>query len=313
MGQQWTANQIPDQTGKRIIITGGSGGLGLETALELAAKGAALVLAVRNADKGKQAAAQIRQRYPQTQVEVMPLDLADLNSVSEFADLYRSRYDSLDILINNAGVMIPPYQKTKQGFELQFGSNHLGHFALTGHLLPLLLATPGSRIITLSSIAARTGYIYFNNLDGRIGYSAGKFYCQSKLANLLFAKELQKRLTEAGADTISVGCHPGIANTNLVSRGSGKQAIWPVRFVWGLFSQTAAFGALPTLYAATESSLSGGEFIGPNGPGSRKGYPHHDISFEHKVNYGTAAKLWKVSEELTGVHYDFVQAQQAEE
>lgn len=313
MSQRWTASQVPDQNGGRIIITGGSGGLGLETALELAARGAELILAVRNAGKGEQAAKQIRQRYPQSQVEVMPLDLADLDSVKAFADMYRSRYDSLDILINNAGVMIPPYQKTRQGFELQFGSNHLGHFALTGHLLPLLLRTPRARVVTLSSIAARTGYIYFNNLDGRIGYSAGKFYCQSKLANLLFAKELQKRLTKAGADTISVGCHPGIANTNLVSRGSGKQAIWPVRFAWGLFSQTAAFGALPTLYAAAEPSLIGGEFIGPDGPGSRKGYPHQDISFEHKVNYETAAKLWDVSEQLTGVHYDLAAAHPIQE
>ncbi|WP_046214320.1 oxidoreductase [Paenibacillus wulumuqiensis] len=313
MSQRWTASQVPDQRGRRIIITGGSGGLGLETALELAARGAELILAVRNAGKGEQAAKQIRQRYPQSQVEVMPLDLADLDSVKAFADMYRSRYNSLDILINNAGVMIPPYQKTRQGFELQFGSNHLGHFALTGHLLPLLLRTPRARVVTLSSIAARTGYIYFNNLDGRIGYSAGKFYCQSKLANLLFAKELQKRLTEAGADTISVGCHPGIANTNLVSRGSGKQAIWPVRFAWGLFSQTAAFGALPTLYAAAEPSLIGGEFIGPDGPGSRKGYPHHDISFEHKVNYETAAKLWNISEQLTGVYYEFAAAHPTQE
>ncbi|WP_322905888.1 oxidoreductase [Paenibacillus campi] len=313
MYKQWTADRIPDLTDKRIVITGGSGGLGLETAKALVAHHATVILAVRNLEKGHQAAAGLLREYPQTRVEVMHLDLADLQSIRTFADTFLQRYTSLDVLINNAGVMVPPLGRTKDGFELQFGSNHLGHFALTGLLLPVLLDTPSSRIVTLSSIAARTGYIYFNNLNAQIGYSALKFYGQSKLANLLFARELQKRLQETGASTISVAAHPGVANTNLISRGSGQQAGKAASFVWGLFSQTAELGALPTLYAAVEPSLRGGEYIGPDGKGSRKGYPQPDHSFEHKYNDSTASKLWRVSEEMTGVEYPFRQPEAVQE
>ncbi|NGZ76715.1 oxidoreductase [Saccharibacillus alkalitolerans] len=313
MNGQWTIDSMPDMTGKRVIITGGSGGLGLETAYGFAQKGAKVIMAVRNMEKGYQAAEGLMKKFPQASVEVMRMDLADLSSIEAFAAGVIGKYNELHVLVNNAGVMIPPYRKTKDGFELQFGSNHLGHFALTGRLLPLLLKTPGSRIVTLSSIAAKSGYIYFNNLDGRIGYSALKFYGQSKLANLLFARELQKRLTVAGADTISVACHPGVSNTNLISRGSGKQAGKAVALLWGLMSQSAAMGALPTLYAAAEPGLQGGEYIGPTGKGGRKGYPGFDLSAEHKMNEETMAKLWRVSEELTGVNYDFSAASEAAE
>ncbi|MEW4369605.1 oxidoreductase [Paenibacillus kandeliae] len=313
MSTQWTVEQIPDLTDKRVVITGGSGGLGLETARALAAHGASLILAVRNLKKGHQAAVELLHQYPRSKVEVMHLDLADLESVHQFSQTYIQRYSSLDILINNAGVMIPPLGRTVQGFELQFGSNHLGHFALTGELLPVLLDTPDSRVITLSSIAARSGYIYFNNLNAQIGYSAMKFYGQSKLANLLFARELQKRLQATGASTISIAAHPGVANTNLISRGSGQKAGKAASFLWGLVSQSAEMGALPTLYAATNPSLKGGEYIGPDGKGSRKGYPHIDRTFEHKYNATTADKLWKLSEDMTGVYYQFRQPQAIEE
>lgn len=305
MNGQWTINDMPDMKGKRVVITGGSGGLGLETAYGFAEKGAEIILAVRNLEKGHQAAGGLLKKFPQASVEVMRLDLADLSSIEGFAARVIAKYDALHILVNNAGVMIPPFGKTKDGFELQFGSNHLGHFALTGRLLPLLLKTPQSRIVTLSSIAAKSGYIYFNNLDGRLGYSAMKFYGQSKLANLLFARELQKHLSAIGASTISVACHPGVSNTNLISRGSGKQAGRAASFLWGLMSQSAAMGALPTLYAATDPGLYGGEYIGPTGKGGRRGYPGFDLSVDHKMNEETMAKLWRVSEELTGVTYDF--------
>ncbi|OWR30425.1 short-chain dehydrogenase [Saccharibacillus sp. O23] len=305
MSGQWTIESMPNMKGKRVIITGGSGGLGLETAYGFAAKGAEVILAVRNMERGQKAADGLLKKFPQANVEVMRLDLADLSSVEAFAAGVLGKYASLHVLVNNAGVMIPPFSRTKDGFELQFGSNHLGHFALTGRLLPLLLKTPGSRVVTLSSIAARSGYIYFNNLDGRIGYSAMKFYGQSKLANLLFARELQERLSAVGADTLSIACHPGVSNTNLISRGSGKQAGRVVAALWGLVSQPAAMGALPTLYAATEPKLRGGEYIGPDGKGGRKGYPSFDRSVDYKMNTETMDKLWRVSEELTGVHYDF--------
>ncbi|GGO02989.1 oxidoreductase [Saccharibacillus kuerlensis] len=311
MNGQWTIDSMPDMSGKRVIITGGSGGLGLETAYGFAAKGAKIIMAVRNMQKGYQAADGLLKKFPQASVEVMRMDLADLASIEAFAAGVIGKYEDLHVLVNNAGVMIPPYSKTKDGFELQFGSNHLGHFALTGRLLPLILKTPGSRIVTLSSIAAKKGFIYFNNLHGQIGYSAMKFYGQSKLANLLFARELQKRLSAVGADTLSIGCHPGVSNTNLISRGSGKQAGKAVALLWGLMSQPAAMGALPTLYAATYPSLHGGEYIGPDGKGGRRGYPTIDRSVDHKMNEETMAKLWRVSEKLTGVSYDFSAASEA--
>ncbi|MCQ4088641.1 oxidoreductase [Saccharibacillus sp. JS10] len=308
---EWNIEDMPNMYGKTVIITGGSGGLGLETAYGFAEKGAQVILAVRNLEKGHQAASGLLKKFPQASVEVMRLDLADLSSIQNFAAQFTAKYDSLHVLVNNAGVMIPPYGKTKDGFELQFGSNHLGHFALTGRLLPLLMSTPHSRIVTLSSIAAKSGYLYFNNLDGRLGYSAMKFYGQSKLANLLFARELQKRLSAVGASTISVACHPGVSNTNLISRGSGKQAGRAVSFLWGLMSQPASMGALPTLYAATHPGLYGGEYIGPTGKGGRKGYPGFDLSVDHKMNEETMAKLWRVSEELTGVKYPFYKQNEA--
>ena len=258
---------------------------------------------MRSAVKGEKAAEKIRTRHPGADVAVMHLDLGDLASVRQFAADFTGRFDRLDILINNAGVMVPPYKKTKDGFELQFGTNHLGHFALTARLLPLLMATPHSRIVTVSSIAARNARINFNNLDGSHGYNPMTFYRQSKLANLLFGTELQHRLDRAGSGTVSILCHPGISVTNLLSRGSGKETGKLMKSLMSIVAQPAEKGALPTLYAATHPELRGGEYIGPDGPRNTKGNPvkTNDVSKLFKADL--SSKLWEVSESLTGVKY----------
>ncbi|MCM3575777.1 oxidoreductase [Mesobacillus subterraneus] len=287
-----------------VIITGANSGIGYEAARKLSEKGAHVILAVRNEQKGKAAVDSILQGNSNASVEMMKLDLADLTSVRNFSSTFIEKFHQLHILINNAGVMIPPFGKTKDGFELQFGSNHLGHFALTGLLLPLLKKTPGSRVVTLSSIAHRGAAIDFDNLDGSKGYKAMRFYGQSKLANLLFAKELDNRFKEHGIETISVACHPGISNTNLFNLGKGETP----KYLKGLmkwFSQSAAMGALPTIYAAADDSLTGGEYIGPDGRGNRKGYPAIEIPAPGVYNEETITRLWTVSEELTGVQFDF--------
>jgi len=299
----WSNDLIGDIEGKRIIITGGASGIGFSAAEVLASRGAALVLAVRSVAKGEKAAARLRAAHPAADVTVMHLDLGDLASVSKFAAEYAGRFDRLDILINNAGVMVPPYSKTRDGFELQFGTNHLGHFALTAHLLPLVMATSHSRIVTVSSIAARNAIINFANLDGSHGYNPMTFYRKSKLANLLFGTELQHRLERAGSSTISVLCHPGISVTNLLSRGSGKETGKIMRSLMSLVAQPAAKGALPTLYAATHPGLRGGEYIGPDGHRNMKGNPVKTDDVSKLFKADLSARLWDVSESLTGVRY----------
>lgn len=300
---KWNTERIGDLKGKRIIITGGASGIGFAASEVLASRGADLVIAVRNVVQGEKAAVKIRAKHPAASVAVMHLDLGDLASVRQFATEFTRRFDSLDLLINNAGVMVPPYSKTKDGFELQLGTNHLGHFALTAHLLPAVMATPHSRIVTVSSIAARRAKINFTNLDGSNGYNPMSFYRQSKLANLLFAIELQHRLERAEANTISVACHPGISVTNLLSRGSGRETGIIVRGLMGIVAQPAGKGALPTLYAATHPDLRGGEYIGPDGPGNTKGNPVLNNDPAKLFNKELSAQLWQVSEELTGVKY----------
>ena len=300
---KWTSDRIGELKGKRIIITGASHGIGFETARVLASKGADLVLAVRNREKGEKAAARIMPVNGHQPVSVMQLDLADLESVRRFAEEYAARFDRLDVLINNAGVMVPPYSVTKNGFELQFGTNHLGHFALTAHLLPLLTATPLSRVVITSSIAARNARIDFNNLDGSKGYNPMRFYRQSKLSNLLFAVELQNRFERAADSTISVACHPGISVTNLLSRGSERETGQVMKTLMRIVAQPADKGALPTLFAATNPDLRGGEFIGPDGTRNHKGYPvlTNDAARLYKADL--ASRLWEISESLTGIKY----------
>ncbi|KQO18155.1 oxidoreductase [Paenibacillus sp. Leaf72] len=305
MSVVWTKDNITDVSDQVVIITGANSGLGFETAAALAERKAKVILAVRNMEKGSAAAGKIKSVYPGAHVTPMQLDLGDLNSIRAFASDFMNQYDSLSILINNAGIMIPPHRLTKDGFESQFGGNHLGHFALTGLLLPKLISTPNSRVVTVSSIAAHNAAIHFDNLDGSKGYSAIKFYGQSKLANLMFAKELQNKFLSNHVDAVSVACHPGISNTNLFSFDSGKQANTFMRMLTGLLSQPAHMGALPTLYAATEPSIKGGEYIGPDGRGGRRGYPKSDEIINKLYAADISNRLWNISESLTGVSYKF--------
>lgn len=297
----WTKADIPNLENKLAIVTGGSSGIGFETAKGLASKGAKVILAVRNLNKGEIARKSIIEEFPFADVELMQLDLSDLRSIKEFADKFLEKHEHLDLLINNAGVFCPPHKFTKDGFELQFGTNYLGHFALTGQILRVLLATSESRVVNISSIATRSGKIYFDNLDGKKGYHRMKYYRQSKLANLLFAVELNNRLKKAGASTISLACHPGVTVTNLASMGSGKKSSFLVRMIFKMVGQPTEMGALPTLFAAIEPSLKGGEYIGPDGKVNKKGCPAISDEVNILFNKDVAQRLWDVSEKLTGI------------
>ncbi|MCD8510054.1 MAG: SDR family oxidoreductase [Bacillus sp. (in: Bacteria)] len=289
---------------KTVIITGANSGIGYETAKYFVSTGANVVMAVRDVTKGETAKKEILQLFPEGQMEVSYLDLGKLASVHAFVKEFSQKNESVDLLINNAGVMLPPYTKTEDGFELQFGCNHLGHFALTGLLLPLLERGRESRVVTLSSIAHRNGVIDFENFDGSKGYKGMKFYSQSKLANLLFAKELDERLKVNGFKTISLSAHPGISSTNLFKIGKDTSP-WFVKPFMKLFAQSAEEGALPTIMAATDLSLTGGEYIGPDGKGNRKGRPTIEVPQSNVYNKETMEKLWDVSEQLTGISYQF--------
>lgn len=290
--------------GKRIIITGASSGIGLEAAKVFAAAGAELIFAVRNLGKAEPVIQQLKETHPETVIHLMQLDVADLASVRKFADQFNKQFSRLDILINNAGVMMPPYTKTVDGFELQFGGNHLGHFALTAHLLPVLEQTDGSRIITIGSLAHERGTIDFDNLDGSAGYRAKKFYNQSKLANMIFALELDRRLKENGYRTISLTCHPGVSATNIFKLGK-RDAPLVLRNFANRFLQPPEIGALATVYAAADPDLQGGEYIGPDGWKRRRGYPVIETPKPHALDRETARKLWEVSESLTGTAFPF--------
>ncbi len=312
---QWTTANIPDLSDKVALVTGANSGLGYETALALAQKNALVIMACRSLAKGEQAAAQIRQQVPDARLDLRQLDLADLDGVNAFAVEVRAAYDRLDMLINNAGVMALPYRETADGFEMQFGVNHLGHFALTGHLLEMLLATPGARVVTVSSMLHRGGQINFADLQGKKNYSKRGAYSQSKLANLLFAYELQRRLTAVSADVISVAAHPGYAATNLQEAGPNMEGSTLQKRIMEiankLFAQSAAMGALPTLYAATAADVHGGEFYGPDGFGGMRGYPTCTESSPQSHDAATAVQLWQVSEDLTGVKYTLLADQVA--
>lgn len=309
MSQQWTAADVPDLSGKTIIVTGGNSGIGYEAARQLAGKNARVVLACRDQGKADTAAAAIRGEHPGATVEVMALDLASLASVRAFAEAVRRQHPRLDVLCNNAGVMALPYRKTADGFEMQFGTNHLGHFALTGQLLDVLRQTAGARVVNVSSGAHRAGWIRFKDLQWERGYRKWLAYGQSKLANLLFTYELQRRLTAAQVPVLSVACHPGYAATNLQSAGprmAGSTFMERVTDLGNrLFAQSAAMGALPTLYAVAAPDVQGGDYIGPDGVGEMHGHPRKVRSNGRSHDQDTARRLWEVSEELTGVRYAF--------
>lgn len=304
----WTADRIPDLAGKTLIVTGGNSGLGYETTRELARHGARVLLACRSPEKAGAAIQRLRSENPRADVEAMALDLASLASVRSFASAFLGRHEALHGLVNNAGVMALPRCETVDGFEMQLGTNHFGHFALTGWLLPSLLATPASRVVNLSSTMHRTGRMRWDDLHGKRGYGKWTAYGQSKLANLLFAYELQRRLAAKGAQAISVACHPGYAATNLQFAGPRMQGSSLLETGAGLlnriFAQSAAMGALPTLYAATAPGVRGGEYYGPGGFAEMWGPPKLVRSSRRSHDAADAAKLWEISEDATGVRYD---------
>jgi NAD(P)-dependent dehydrogenase (short-subunit alcohol dehydrogenase family) len=314
MSERWTAADVPDQSGRIAVVTGASGGVGLETAAALARRGAEVVLACRDTAKAGRAAEQIRARAAATRehdggaVRVVRLDLASLASVREAAEEILATWPRLDLLINNAGVMTPPYQRTPDGFELTFGTNHLGHFALTGLLLERMLQTRDSRIVTVSSVSHWDGSIHFDDLQFEHGYQANQAYQQSKLANLLFTYELNARLSQASATTLALAAHPGVVRTELWRTSSGLEKVllnpWtrPITF-WAV--QDAPRGALPSLRAAVDPGAKGGEYYGPSGHKEYTGYPVRVESSAAARDTAVAHRLWDVSEQLTGVSYRF--------
>lgn len=306
VGANWTTADMPDLAGKVIVVTGANSGIGFEAAQEFARKGARTILACRSMDKAEAALAQIKAEIPDAQAEIMSLDLASQASVRQFADAFKAKYDRLDVLVNNAGIMMVPYATTEDGFESQFATNHLGHFALTGLLIDLLLKTLGSRVVNVSSGGHRFGKMDFDDLmfEGGQGYSAMRSYGRSKLANLLFTYELQRRYDAAHADAIAVAAHPGSSSTNL---GNHLYDRWYLRWferVEPLIAQPAAIGALPTIRAAVDPDAKGGDYYGPGGFMEQRGYPVLVPSSKASHNGADARQLWQASEDLTGVHYE---------
>jgi NAD(P)-dependent dehydrogenase (short-subunit alcohol dehydrogenase family) len=307
----WTADDIPDQSGRTALVTGGNSGLGYQAVLQLARHGARVLLAARDGARGTAALERLGTEAPGGRAELAQIDLADLASVERFAAGFLAGGGGLDLLINNAGVMaIPHRETTAQGYERQFGTNHLGHFALTGRLLPALAQRPGSRVVTVSSNQhKRARSINFGDLQGERSYRPWGAYAQSKLANAMFVLELDRRLRAAGLDIISAGAHPGFAYTNLQMAGPRSGGVSLAARGMGLatrlFAQPARDGALPTLYAATAADVHGGDYFGPDGPGEMRGHHPRLVQFSAAAHdQAAAARLWAVSEELTGVTYE---------
>jgi NAD(P)-dependent dehydrogenase (short-subunit alcohol dehydrogenase family) len=304
MSEKWTAEQIPDQSGRTAVVTGANSGLGLVTARELARAGARVVLACRNTEKGEAAMLECEAATTGAELELEELDLANLDSVRAFADRFKAGHQGLDLLINNAGVMATPRGRTADGFELQFGTNHLGHFALTGLLIGEMDGREDARVVTLSSNAHRFGRIAFDNLGGDRRYFRWRAYGQSKLANLLFALELDRRLRAAGSTVKSLAAHPGYAATNLQFAGPPRVDAAIMRLGNRLLAQGDEMGALPTLYAATEPGLESGTFCGPDGFLEQHGHPKRVSPGSGARDEEVARRLWQVSEEMTGVRFE---------
>ena len=303
----WTVENIPDLKGKTIVVTGGNSGLGYESVKAFAGKGAEVILASRSTEKGEMAKAEILKAFPEGKVKVMQLDLGDLESVKSFVSAFKENHQKLDVLLNNAGIMMTPYFTTKDGFEGQLGTNHLGHFALTGLLLDLALKTPGARIVNVSSGAHKSGEMDFTNLqfENGMGYKSMKAYGRSKLSNLLFTYELQRKLEAAQKDTIAVAAHPGFALTNLANHLKGKFLVKILTPLFNRMAQDQAMGALPQIRASVAPEVKGSEYYGPDGKREMKGFPILVESNEASHNLQDAASLWEESEKLTGVKFDF--------
>jgi NAD(P)-dependent dehydrogenase (short-subunit alcohol dehydrogenase family) len=305
----WTTADIPPQNGRTAVVTGATGGLGYETALALAGAGATVVLTGRNDAKGRRALQQIRAQFPNADIDYETLDLANLASVADFAARFAASHASLDLLVNNAGVMaLPTRQTTADGFEMQFGTNYLGHYALTAHLLPLLRRGDRPRVVNLSSLAHRWGAIDFDDLQGLRSYGPAKAYSQSKLAMLVFALELQRRSDAAGWGLMSNAAHPGYARTDLITNGPGARGVLSQinKLLGPLISHSAAEGALPTLFAATSPEAKAAGYYGPNGFYELKGPPEPAKIMPRAKDVAVAARLWDVSAALTGVSFDQV-------
>jgi NAD(P)-dependent dehydrogenase (short-subunit alcohol dehydrogenase family) len=315
MGESWTEEEVPDQTGRVVVITGANTGLGFENARALTARGAVVVLACRDIEAGKQAAARIggtagaatgadnsKKRPAAETPRVVRLDLGSLASIREAVEEIGAAYDRIDLLINNAGVMMVPLRRTADGFEQQLGVNHLGHFAFTGLLLPRLADQPGARVVTVSSGAHHNGRIDFGDLPADRGYRRYQRYCQSKLANLMFTFELQRRLAAGGAQAVALAAHPGMARTELFrNMPPGARAFCRVELL--RIGQDAAMGALPTLRAAADPAARGGEYYGPGGRGENKGYPRLVTANDRAHDEQAQLRLWRESERLTGVTF----------
>ena len=302
---KWTVEQIPSQAGKTVLITGANSGIGYQAALELARHGAHVLLGCRNTAKGEAAVQRLRREAPGAQAELAELDMASLASIRSFVSGFAARGVALDLLINNAGVMaLPRLERTADGFERQFGTNHLGHFALTGLLVPQLLAASAPRVVTVSSLAHRNGKIDLDDLQNDKAYQPWPAYNDSKLANLLFAEELDRRARAVHSKLISIAVHPGVARTSIIDNGPNgkdfKSAV--VKLLAPILTQGDDAGALPTLYAATSPQAHGGEYIGPDGFKELKGSPKV-VQPQQKTDPAVAQGLWKASEELTGVVY----------
>lgn len=304
----WPLHHLPLQTDRLAVVTGANSGIGLEAARGLAALGARVVLACRSVDKGEAARRDIEGSVATARVEVRELDLASLESVRLFAEGLADEHDRLDLLVNNAGVMALPRRETADGFEMQFGTNHLGHFALTGRLLPLLLAADAGRVVTVSSLYHKRGRIRFSDLQRTEGYDKWGAYAQSKLANLLFALELDRRLRAADAEAASLAAHPGYTSTNLQFRGPEMSGSSVGRLGMQALNSLVAMptwkGALPTLVAATSPDVEGGDYVGPDGWGEVHGEPGPAEVADRARDRETARRLWEASEALTGVRYD---------
>lgn len=304
---KWTASDIPDQKGRTVLITGANSGLGLRSAEALARSGARVLLACRNPEKAAVALGAVEACATMAAPEVISLDLADLASIEAAADTVASRVDRLDVLMNNAGVMAIPLRRTADGFEMQFGTNHLGHFALTGRLLPLLLAAEQPRVITTSSQAHRIGRMHWDDLQSRKRYSKWPAYGQSKLANLLFTFELDRRARREGTALIAAAAHPGYASTHLQAAGpemTGSRLMERTMDLGNrIVAQSDAQGALPQLYAATMPDVNGGDYYGPNGPFEMQGSPKKVGCIRAARDATSATRLWDISERETAVTY----------